>query len=120
MNGITTNRTQLDPGSTKTSVHSKFVSEVMKMGGFIELWSANGQKTKNPVARVRIVLDGEEYDREVAVAAHLPENVLLGVDVPLVRHILPRLGEEEQQEALKTLQSTIRQRTRQPDQTDLA
>ena len=38
----------------------------------------------NPVARVRIVLDGEEYDREVAVAADLLEDVLLRVDVPLV------------------------------------
>ena len=119
VNGTTTNRIQLDTGSTKTSVHSKFVSEAMKTGGFIELWSANGQKTKYSVARVKIVLDGKEYNREVAVAADLPEDVLLGVDVPLVRHILPRLSKEEQQEALKTLQSTIQQQTKQPDQTDL-
>ena len=89
VNGITTNRNQLDTGSTKTSVHLKFVSEAMKMRGFIELWIANGQKTKYPVARVRIILDSNKYDREVAVAADLPEDVLLGVDVPLVRHILP-------------------------------
>ena len=89
VNSITTNRIQLHTGSTKTAVHSKFVSEAMKMGGFIELWSANGQKTKYPVVRVKIVLDGEEYNREVAVAAKLPEDVLLGVDVPLVWHILP-------------------------------
>ena len=99
VNGLTTNRIQLDTGSTKTSVHSKFVSEAMKTGGFIELWSANGQKTKCPVARVKITLDGEEYDREVAVAADLPEDVLLGVDVPLVWHILPRLSKEEQHES---------------------
>ena len=72
------------------------------------------------MARVKIVLDGEKYNKEVAVAADLPEDVLLGIDVPLVRHILPRLSEEEQLEVLKTLQSTIRQRIRQPDQTDLA
>ena len=88
----------------------------METEGFIELRSTNGQKTKYPVARVKIVLDG----KEVAVAADLPEDVLLGVDVPLVRHILPRLSEEEQQESLKTLQSTIWQQIRQPDQADLA
>ena len=82
VNSITTNRIHLDTGSTKMSVHSKFVSEAMKTGGFIELWSTNGQKTKYPVARVRIVLHSEEYNREVAVAADLPKNVLLGVDVP--------------------------------------
>ena len=71
------------------------MSEAMKMGGFIELWSAKGQKTKYPVATVKIVLDREEYNREVPVAADLPEDVLLGVDVPLVRHILPRLSKEE-------------------------
>ena len=59
-NGITTNRIQLHTGSTKTSLDSKFMFEVKKMEGFIEVWSANGQKTKYPVARVRIVLDGEE------------------------------------------------------------
>ena len=90
----------------------------MKTGGFIELWSANGQKTKYPVARVRIVLDREEYYREVAVAADLPEDVLLGVDVPLVWHILPQLSEEEQLKTLKTLQSTIQQWIRQADQMD--
>ena len=92
----------------------------MKTGGFIELWSANGLKTNYPVAKVTIVLDGEEYNREVAVAADLPKDVLLGIDVPLVRHILPRFNDEEQQKVLKTLQSTIQQQTRQPDQTDLA
>ena len=44
------------------------------------------------MARVKIVLDREEYDRELAVAADLPEDMLLGVDVPLVWHILPRLS----------------------------
>ena len=58
VNGITTNRIHLDTGSTKISVHSKFMSEAMEMEGFIELRSTNGQKTKYPVARVKIVLDG--------------------------------------------------------------
>ena len=91
----------------------------MNTGGFIELWSANWQKTKYLVAKVKIVLDREKYNREVAVAADLPQDVLLGVDVPLVQHILPRLNKEEQQEALKTIQSTIQQQTKQPDQMDL-
>ena len=57
VNSITTNGIQLDTGSTKTSVPSKFVYKAMKTRDEIELWSANEQKTVNPVARVRIVLD---------------------------------------------------------------
>ena len=43
VNGITTNRIQLDTASKKTSVHSKFVSKVMKTEGFIELWTRRQQ-----------------------------------------------------------------------------
>ena len=78
----------------KESLPQRF--DFIKSISSLDLWNANGQKTKYPVARVKIVLDGKEYNREIAVAADLSEDVLLGVDVPLVRHILPQLSEEEQ------------------------
>ena len=56
----------------------------------------------------------------MAVAADLPEDVLLEVDVPLGNKIILRLSTEDQQEALKLLQSTVKQRTRQPEQTNLS
>ena len=88
VNDITINEIQLDTGSMKTSVHSKFVSKAMKTGDFIELWSPNGQKTRYPAARIKIVLDRKGYNRQVAVATDLPVDVLLGVDVTLVWHVL--------------------------------
>ena len=88
VNGIATGRIQLDTGSSRTSIHPRFVPEAAKTGGFVELWSANGQKTKYLIARVTITLDGEEYVRDVAVAADLPEDVLLGVNVLVVEHIM--------------------------------
>lgn len=102
----------------KTSVHSKFVSKAMKTGDFVELWSANGQKMRYSSAKVKIALNEKEQVREVAVAADLPEDVLLEVDVPLGNKIILRLSTEDQQEALKLLQSTVKQRTRQPEQTN--
>ena len=86
---------QLDTGSSKTSVHSKFVAEAMKTGETVELWSANGQTARYPVARVTIKLDGEEYVLEVAVASDLPEDVLLGVDAPLMKHLAKCVGSQE-------------------------
>ena len=83
INDIPTERIQLDTRSTKTSVHPRFVAEGMKTGKTVELWSTNEQKTKYPLTRVRISLDGEEYTCEAAVAADLPEDALLGVDIPI-------------------------------------
>ena len=54
------------------------------------------------------------------VAADLPKDVLLGVDVSSGKHFVPRLSTEEQQEALKVLQSTVQQWTRQSEQTNLS
>ena len=112
VNDITINKIQLETGTMKTSVHSKFVSKAMKTEDLIELWSPNGQKTRYPAARIKIVLDREGYNRQVAVATDLPVDVLLGVDVTLVRHILPWLRKEEQLEALKTLESDIWKQTK--------
>ena len=77
-------------------------------------------KTIYPVAKVKIALDGKEYIRHVAVAADLPEDVLLKVDMALGKHIVLKLSTEEQQEALKVLTFRVQQRTRQPKQTNLS
>ena len=105
INGIISKRILLDTGSSKTLVHPRFVAEGMKTGKSAILWSANGQRSSYPFAKVTIELDGEFYEREMAVAVDLPEEVLLGVDVPLMKHIARRLGKNEQKELLEVLQS---------------
>ena len=68
------------------------------------MWSANGHQATFPIAREQIEVDGEIYNVEAAVALHLPEDVLLGVDVPLTKHIARRLREDNKKELLAELQ----------------
>ena len=75
----------------------------MKTGKSAILWSANGQRLSYPFAKVTIELDGEFYKQEVAVADDLPEEVLLGADMPLMKHITRCLRKSEQQELLQVL-----------------
>ena len=105
INEIISKRMLLDTGSSKTLVHLRFVAEGMEMGKSAILWSANGQRSSYPFAKVTIELDGEFYEQEVAVAVDLPQEVLLGVDVPLMKHIARCLRKNEQQELLEVLQS---------------
>ena len=73
-------------------MHSKFVADAMKTKGTQSLWSTNGQIAQYPVARVTIKLDGEEYVQKVVVAADL---LLLGVNVPIKKHLVKCLGSQE-------------------------
>ena len=61
------------------------------------MWSANGHQATFPIARVQIKVDGEIYNVEAAVTLHLPEDMLLGMDVPLMKHIARRLREDEKE-----------------------
>lgn len=60
-----------------------------------------------PTAMVQIQLDGQDYEREVAVASQLPEDVLLGTDVPLTKHFIKSLTADERQEALEELTTEL-------------
>ena len=52
---------------------------------------------------MQIQLDGQDYEWEVAVANQLPEDVLLGTNIPLTKHFIKSLNAEERQEALQEL-----------------
>ena len=106
VSGIQTNHIQVDSGSSLTSVHKKFVADVQLTGRQVTLRNTKGPHTY-PTAMVTIELDGWSYQREVAVSPQLPEDVLLGTDVPLLRHILKSLTKEEKQEALSALQEEL-------------
>ena len=110
INGIISKRILLDTGSSKTLVHPRFIAEGMNLGKSTILWSSNRQRSSYPFAKVTIELDGEFYEGEVAVAVDLPEEVLLGVDVPLMKHIARHLRKSEQQELLEVLQSQRQQK----------
>ena len=59
----------------------------------------NGASGEYPLAPVQVVFDGEQYRVKAAVVG-LPEDVLLGRDVPLHKHMVRRLPKEEQMELL--------------------
>ena len=63
----------------------------------------NGTSGEYPLAPVRVTFDGEEYNVKAAVVQGLPEDVLLGRDVPLHKHIVKRLPKKDQVELLKQL-----------------
>ena len=88
----------VDMGGTLTSVHRKFVVEAQMTGCTVTMRNTEGQQ-RYPTAVVQIQLDGQAYTREVAVASRLPEDVLLGTDVPLTHHLLLSVDKGERQEA---------------------
>ena len=72
------------------SIHSKFVAEIMETGKTVTLWSANGHQATYPIARVQIEVNRVIYNVEAAVTSDLSEDVLLGVNVPLMKHFAKR------------------------------
>ena len=59
VNSIESEELVLDTGSDRTSIHPNFVCENDLTGGKIVMSDASGKRRPYPVARVRIVLDGD-------------------------------------------------------------
>ena len=69
----------------------------------IRVTFGNGTTGEYFLATVKVKFDGEEYDVKAAVVKDLAEEVLLGRDVPLHRHVMKRLPKKEQVELLRQL-----------------
>ena len=76
--------------------------EAQLTGRTVTMHNTEGSHTY-PTAIVQIQLDGQDYEQEVAVASQLPEDVLLGTDVPLIKHFIKSLTADERQEVLEEL-----------------
>ena len=63
----------------------------------------NGTSGEYPLATIKVKVDDKEYCLEAAVVQDLVEEVLLGRDVPLCKHLVKRLPREEQMELLQQL-----------------
>ena len=96
-------RIQIDSGASRTVVDRRLVSSKDIGEESISVTFGNGTSGEYPLATVKIAFDGEEYQVRAAVVQGLAEDVLLGRDVPLHRHIARRLPKEEQVELLKQL-----------------
>ena len=103
VNGRFVRRIQIDSGASRTVVDRRLVSSKDIGEESISVTFGNGTSGEYPLATVKIAFDGEEYQVRAAVVQGLAEDVLLGRDVPLHRHIARRLPKEEQVELLKQL-----------------
>ena len=103
VNGQGVKRIQIDTGASRTIVDKRFVRAEDLKKDKIRVTFGNQSSGEYPLANVRIIFDNEEYCVEAAVVENLAEDVLLGQDVPLHKHMVKRLSKEEQVELLHQL-----------------
>ncbi len=103
VNGKSVKRIQLDSGASRTIVNRNLIAGEDIGEESIRVTFGNGTAGEYPLATVKVKFDGEEYTVKAAVVENLAEEVLLGRDVPLHRHIVKRLPKEEQVELIKQL-----------------
>ena len=70
---------------------------------------SSGQRASYPFANITIELDGEFYEREVVVVLTQLEEVLPGVEEPLMKHITRGLRKSKQQGLLEVCKSQQQQ-----------
>ena len=103
VNGQPVQRIQIDSGASGTVVDRRLVP-VKDIGDeTITVTFGNGTSGEYPFASVRVTFDGDEYEVKAAVVQGLAEDVLLGRDVPLHKHMVSRLPRGEQMDLLRQL-----------------
>ena len=103
VNGQGVKRIQIDTGASRSIVDKRLVQAVDLKKDKIRVTFGNQSYGEYPLASMRIRFDNEEYCVEAAVVENLAEDVLLGQDVPLHKHMVKRLSKEEQLELLHQL-----------------
>ena len=103
VNGKPVQRIQIDSGASRTVVNRDLVSPTDIGKETIVVTFGNGATGKYPLAFIKVKIDEEEYKVKAAVVKDLAEEVLLGRDVPLHRHMAKRLSKEEQMDLLQRL-----------------
>ena len=103
VNGQGVKRIQIDTGASRSIVDKRLVRAVDLKKDKIRVTFGNQSYGEYPLASMRIRFDNEEYCVEAAVVENLAEDVLLGQDVPLHKHMVKRLSKEEQLELLHQL-----------------
>ena len=107
INGREVKRIQIDTGASRTIVDRRLVQVKDLKEDRIKVIFGNQSSGEYPLADVRIIFDKEEYLVEAAVVENLAEDVLLGQDIPLHKHMVKRLDRKEQLELLCQLKEDI-------------
>ena len=106
VNGQPVRRIQIDIGASKTVVNWSLISPADIGKESIVVTFGNGTSGEYPLAPIRVKID-EEYCVKVAVVQDLAEEVLLGRDVPLQKHMVKHLPQEGQMEFHSCIRETI-------------
>ena len=85
-----------------TLIHRKFSPQCDSSGQFVQMRNTAGTQTY-PVVKAKIELDGHSYEIDVAVSEQLQEDALLGMDLPLMKHLIYAMNSEEKQTAREQL-----------------
>ena len=88
-------RMKIDTGCDRTCVRKCLVPKECLLGKYVTQRTAYGKERVNQLAKVKLNIDGLEYQREVSVTDKLAAPVLLGRDLPLYQLIWRKLPKEE-------------------------
>ena len=91
VNGQPVKRIHPDSGASRTVVNRSLISPTDIGEETIAVTFANGASGKYPLAPIRVKIDEEEYCVKATIVQDLAEEVLLGRDVPLHKHLVKRL-----------------------------
>ena len=103
VNGQRVARIQLDSGASRTIVNRSLISPKDIEEKCIVVTFGNSTSGEYPLATINVKIDHEECRLEAVVIPNLVEEVLLGRDVPLCKHLVKRLPRKEQMELLRQL-----------------
>ena len=100
VNGQPFKRIQPDSGASRTVVNRSLISYTDIEEETIVVTFCIGAFDKYLLAPVRVKIDEEEYWVKAAIVQDVAEEVLLGKDVPLHKHMVKHLPRGEQMELL--------------------
>ena len=102
INRLSATKMHLDTGSSMTLIHRNFSPQCDSSGQFVQMINTTGTQTY-PVIKAKIELDRHSYEIDVAVSEHLLEEMLLRIDLPLMKHLIYAMNSEEKQTAREQL-----------------
>ena len=97
INGRQVGQMILDTASGITQVHQRWVPKEAMTGGNVRVTGVEVTTHTLPIATVRLQVNDCDQEMPVAVSNKLEYDALLGLDVALVRNMIPEGGEEIRQ-----------------------
>lgn len=105
----------LDSGSNRTLVRQDSLPrEAIFCGGTVDVYCIHGDMVEYPIAEVDIQVEGQNYLLSVGVFPHLPYQVVLGSDLPIVAELITKQSSETRAScASSSLLAVTRSKSRQ-------